>query len=423
MINLKFIGLLATVVAVLIAFVAGIGLFTSVRFVDEEHDARVVVSSADAYSKALDQLKDAVLDAETGQRGYLLTGDRSYLNPYTSVRDSLDATTPSDWAATAFRNGTDTELRQLIDFKLTELDGTIRLFETGNPRAALSMIQTDRGQDYMRQIRAAILSRQNESRATAEEAQARTDAFGDRTERVSTFLAILLGLAAIMGAVTIYLWVTTDKVVTDAEEAAETAERIEVIAHELNHRMKNMFTITQGMLRQSARGRGEDVSEFATEASERIMAMSHAYSIGHDIEASASMSTNDIIDRVVQAQLLKIHPFEVSGLSVDMKESAVTPLALILHEWTTNTLKYGAWNVESETEGEGHVELSVSESEDNVVLLWDEHSVRTGQAEPTSTGYGSKLIKACASQLGGHVSYDWHDDGVRISLTMNKRRL
>ncbi|MGJ8560207.1 MAG: sensor histidine kinase [Litorimonas sp.] len=423
MINLKLIGLLATIVAILIAFVAGIGLFTSVRFVDAEQSAQAVVKSENAYFEALDNLKDAVIDAETGQRGYLLTGNKDYLNPYTSVRGSLNETALSDWASLAFQDGSDTDLRQLVDFKLTELDETIRLFETGNPQAALRMIQSDRGQDFMRQIRAAIELRQIESRTVADAAQARTEAYGQRTERVSTYLAALLGLATIMGAVTIYLWVTTDKAVSNAEEAVDSAGRIEVIANELNHRMKNMFAITQGMLRQSARGRGDRVMNFATEASERIMAMSHAYSITQNIEASASMSTDDIIDRVVRAQLLQMHKFDATGQTLNLKESAVTPLALILHEWTTNTLKYGAWNVGSDTVNEGDVTLNLSVSNDEAVLLWDENSDRIGQPNPTSTGYGSKLIKACAAQLGGRVSYDWHDHGVRIALTMDKNRL
>jgi two-component sensor histidine kinase len=424
MINTKLIGLLATVVAILIAIVAGIGLFTSVRFVDAEHDARTVVKSATAYSNALNQLKLAVLDAETGQRGYLLTGDRDYLDPYISVRDSLDAASPTDWAPLAFRDGTDTELRQLIDYKLTEMDETIRLFETGNPRAALRMIQTDRGQDYMRDIRAAIQSRKSEAYAIADTAEWQSNAYGERTERVSTFLAALLGLAALMGAVTIYLWIYADKAVADAEEAVDTAERIEVIANELNHRMKNMFTITQGMLRQSARGRTDSVREFAQEASERVMAMSHAYSIGQSIDASASMSSDDLFERVVKGQLLEAHTFNTTGDTVYFKESAVTSLALILHEWTTNTLKYGAWNLHNDAKSEGHVTLSVSEGDDGaLVLLWDERCDRAGQPDPASSGYGSKLIKACASQLGGTVSYDWHGEGVRIHLTLDKSRL
>jgi len=420
----KLTGILAILVAFLIALVAGIALYTSIRYVEAEAEARATIQSSNAYSHALDQLKDAMLDAETGQRGYLLTGNRDYLQPYLEVRESIEPETFSDWALAALRNGEDTELNQLIEFKLTALDETLRLFDTGNPNAALSMIQTDRGQELMRDIRAAISVRQDEANIVAEEAAAQISAYGQRSDLVSSLLAALLALATIMGGVTVYLWTRTDQALAEAEVATDEAERIEVIAKELNHRMKNMFAVAQGMLRQSARGRGDDVEAYADEATARITAMSHAYSITRDLDAAATMSTDDVIDRVVRAQLLGGHRFDLQGDSWPVQETAITPLALILHEWTTNTLKYGAWRYDGDDAARAGVTIIVHEGEgDNACLVWDETCDRAGQDAPQSSGYGAKLVKACASQLGGKVEYEWHGGGVRITLSVDKNRL
>jgi len=417
----KLIGLLATLVVLLIVLVAGTALYTSVRYVEEEETARAAIKSSNDYAVALDRLKDAILDVETGQRGYLLTGNRDYLEPYLAVRDSIDAAKPSAWALAAFRGGEDTELRKLVEFKLTELDETIRLFDSGNPGASLAIVQTNRGKDYMQDIRAAIAARQAESKVIGNDAAAEIIAYGERTDLLSTLLAALLALAAIMGAVTIYLWLRTDQAVTEAEEATDSAARIEVIARELNHRMKNMFAVAQGMLRQSARGRGDDVLAYAEQATARLTAMSQAYAVTRDLDATLTLSTHELIDKVVRVQMMEAHRVKVQGMPWKLTENAITPLALILHEWTTNALKYGAWKLDDTRRGNAEVTIILSEDDDGVnTLVWDEHCDRKGQETPEGSGYGSKLIKACASQLGGTVEYNWHDDGVVITLRVDR---
>ncbi|WP_298913107.1 CHASE3 domain-containing protein [uncultured Algimonas sp.] len=420
----RLIGILATLVAILIAAVAGTALYTSVRFADAEREARTAIAEATAYSRVLDRLKDAVLDAETGQRGYLLTGERDYLIPYVEARALMGDSIDDGWVLQALRGGEDEELRRLIDFKMTELDEVLRLFDSGNPNAALSMVQTDRGRELMRDIRIAIRIRQSEAQALADTAAARSQNYSDRSGVVSTLLAALLGLATLMGAVTLYLWSRTDRAVAEAEEATDTAERIEIVARELNHRMKNLFAVAQGMLRQSARGRGEGIERFADEASARITAMSHAYSATRDLGDQRTLSSDELFDRVVRVQLLDGHRLRTSGASRDLPEEAITPLALILHEWTTNALKYGAWKEDATPTPEAQVTVTLGETPDgDLELLWDERSERRGLPVPEGRGYGSKLIKACAAQLGGSVDYDWHDEGVRIRLTADAARL
>jgi two-component sensor histidine kinase len=314
------------------------------------------------------------------------------------------------------RNGADVELRQLVDMKLEELQQTIALFDDGSPNAAMSVVQTDRGRELMGDIRAAIADRQTEARALADAASERSRYYSERSGFVSTLLAGLLGLATIMGLVTLFLWFRADRAVVEAEEAADTAERIEVIARELDHRMKNMFAVAQGMLRQSARGRGDAVELYSDEASARLTAMSHAYSATRGLGDARTLGSDALIERVVRAQLLGEHRLDVSGDAQSLPEEAVTPLALILHEWTTNSLKYGAWSPECHEAG-GRVRLDLQRDADGALHLeWDESCLRDSAEAPASKGYGSKLIRACAAQLGGKVEADWHGDGVRFKL-------
>jgi CheY-like chemotaxis protein/signal transduction histidine kinase/CHASE3 domain sensor protein len=144
---------------------------------------------------ALDQLLSTTQDAETGQRGFLLTGDAKYLEPYdravaaTASRidnvASLTADNPTQRANVAL-------LRPHIDAKLAELRQTIDLRKTKGADAALAVVTTDRGKVEMDAIRAqADAMRQEEVRLRLIRLAEMDGAF--KTALVSGVLSGLLG--------------------------------------------------------------------------------------------------------------------------------------------------------------------------------------------------------------------------------------
>jgi signal transduction histidine kinase/DNA-binding response OmpR family regulator/CHASE3 domain sensor protein len=104
----------------------------------------------------LDELLSTMKDAETGQRGFLLTNSERYLDPYTAalaaVTSQLDELTrlTSDNPRQQARIST---LKQTIDAKLAELKQTIELRRTQGTEAALAVVITDRGKIAMDSIR------------------------------------------------------------------------------------------------------------------------------------------------------------------------------------------------------------------------------------------------------------------------------
>ena len=77
-----------SVFAAVIAMIALIGVATWER-VDAARSARLWTGYTYEVLGALSDLDLAVRDAETGQRGYLLTGENSYLEPYQSALDRI----------------------------------------------------------------------------------------------------------------------------------------------------------------------------------------------------------------------------------------------------------------------------------------------------------------------------------------------
>ncbi|HEY0791956.1 MAG TPA: ATP-binding protein [Chthoniobacterales bacterium] len=99
-------------------------------------------------------LVEAYVNAETGQRGYLLTGNESYLAPYLTARSRLQN------AASHIRGvlTEQSELGTILDrgqAKLDEMQRTIDLRRTGGLGAALELVQTGAGKNLMDQIREA----------------------------------------------------------------------------------------------------------------------------------------------------------------------------------------------------------------------------------------------------------------------------
>jgi len=99
-------------------------------------------------------------DAETGQRGYLITGNEEYLSPYRKARSRIqeDMRSVSGIEKLDVRlNGLRKVLLRLVHQKMGELEETIRLRHVAGFRAARDMVMSDYGKQVMDQVRAISL--------------------------------------------------------------------------------------------------------------------------------------------------------------------------------------------------------------------------------------------------------------------------
>ena len=105
----------------------------------------------------IQRLQRCLVDAETGQRGYLLTGRTEYLQPYKAALTDIDTTFHSlevhyqqtDRGLTLLR-----KLRQLTEGKLSELAVTLKLYQLGRIQASRDLLLSDIGKEKMEAIRA-----------------------------------------------------------------------------------------------------------------------------------------------------------------------------------------------------------------------------------------------------------------------------
>jgi len=127
--------------------------------------AEAQIADRDASREAIEaqQLLSNLLslaqDAETGQRGYLLTGEKNYLLPYQHAVDALPALLKR--VDEMFPAGSDRAqqvagIKDALARKQAELAETIGLYDTGNTAKALDIVRGGRGKLDMDQIRANI---------------------------------------------------------------------------------------------------------------------------------------------------------------------------------------------------------------------------------------------------------------------------
>ena len=144
---------IAAGISVVVLIAAGGAAYTAVKTLSDASD-RLVRSKE--ISIALEQTLSSLRDAETGQRGYLLTGRQAYLEPYAAAVASVNqrlARLRSLDDVDLLAQQSLRELEQSARVKMDELARTIALRDGGQPEAALQVVLTDQGKLSMDRIR------------------------------------------------------------------------------------------------------------------------------------------------------------------------------------------------------------------------------------------------------------------------------
>jgi PAS domain S-box-containing protein len=118
--------------------------------------ANQAVTHTQIVMDSVDSILSSLKDAETGQRGYLLTGKPGYLEPYNTALGELNPRIDKVAQLTVdspIQQKNVQQLRRLVQMKLAELDRTIQLRKTQGLPTALAVVKTDEGQQVMDKIR------------------------------------------------------------------------------------------------------------------------------------------------------------------------------------------------------------------------------------------------------------------------------
>lgn len=189
----------------------------------------------------------------------------------------------------------------------------------------------------------------------------------------------------------------------EAQRQAE--EQRDLLAGELQHRIKNLLAVIQVIGRQTL-GKQQSVPEVKV-FQDRIGVLIRA----HDPLLKGQVATTGLAETVA----LATEPFagsdgmriERDGPDIELPPRMSLALSLALHELGTNAAKYGALSVPS-----GRVRVAWTVEDGRLRLQWSE-SGGPAVENPGSTGFGSMMIRqALEAESEGEVTLSYEPDGL-----------
>jgi len=385
----------------------------------------------------------SALEAEAGQRGFLLTGRVAYL----SVHDQAVERTPGllDQLQAQTRNAPDQQRRVMrLRAMFAQRFGTIRqaldLYIAHKPDEARAFLEEADQRGVTAKIRAIL----NELEKTE------TDRLHRRTERqalevqrtvwVNGLAGSLILLAAGMSLVLINRYLAaiaasraeldrmnrgleetvlerTEELLRANDEIAVARDRAESLLREVNHRVGNSLQLVSSMISLQSKAISDKTTRDALRAAQaRIEAVAQVHRRLYTSQQVGIVALDDylqgLIDELRQSLPVGFHKLiELKADPLEAETDQAVSLGVIAAELITNAVKYayggkpGPIRVRLLSDGEGHAHLIV-----------EDDGVGMDGGPPKGTGLGAKILKSMAASLNSKIEYERRPKGVRAVL-------
>lgn len=403
---------LALFALVALSLLAATGLiFSTLR---AERAERVQAAQTRDVLDSLREIVSATVNAETGQRGYILTLDRRYLAPYQLGAATYPAAMRRlrallDPAADGTQRDLVARVEKLADAKFAEMAETVSLIDDGKIIDAKERLLRDEGQNLMTELRATAGALEGIEEGQLRQAAAITLRL---ERRMAPLLVALLGL--ILTALGLGLWqvvrgARAEALAATARDLGEARDRADLLARELNHRVKNLFAVVLAIVRMS--GRGDPAAKPTIDKiAERLHALLRSHEVTQGEGARQTIELRELIETALAPYRLDGSRYRIDGDAVTLHATMAVPLGLVLHELATNAVKYGGLAT-----AEGKLTVAWKREGDRVRVTWREDGAPL-TSPPADEGFGSMLIAGSARQIGGTIERSFHASGVEVTM-------
>ncbi|MGB7078453.1 MAG: PAS domain S-box protein [Xanthobacteraceae bacterium] len=215
----------------------------------------------------------------------------------------------------------------------------------------------------------------------------------------------------------------------DITERRRAQEQQNLLLRELNHRIKNLFAITGGLIALSARSAATP-KDYAKSLGGRLDALALAHELilpappGEDTPKAEPARLDDLLEKILSPYTGKHSGgagsrLDMRGPPIALGPQTVTTFALIIHELATNAAKYGSLSVE-----DGALRISWACDAQTLTMTWQETGGPAVAGPPTSEGFGTALSNhSVRVQLGGSLTHQWDAAGLSVGLSAPLQRL
>jgi PAS domain S-box-containing protein len=194
------------------------------------------------------------------------------------------------------------------------------------------------------------------------------------------------------------------------EQKKAEAQQV-MLAHELEHRIKNILSVVSAIASQTLRG--DDINTARITLAKRFAALGETHALLSKAHWT-SVPMQEVVERSIMA--LPGDRIRVAGPAVSLDPKRALSMALAINELATNSIKYGALaNAGGQVEITWQREQTPDEA-DQIVWQWQETGARDVVA-PTRSGFGRFLIEeVLAGDFGGAVTLDFAATGLCCRL-------
>ena len=202
-------------------------------------------------------------------------------------------------------------------------------------------------------------------------------------------------------------------------ELKKNDEEKKVLLQEIHHRVKNNLQVVSSMMRLQANLNSNKVaSKTLIEAVERIKTIALVHDRIYKSPSINNVQLNDYInslfsDIMLQFDGLKTPTFKMNELEVDVNMDKIVPLALILTELMTNSIKYA---FDDQENPEIEIKLSIPKNT-GLELIYSDNG--KWKDEGKSDKFGSSLIEIFTEQLDGVFKLTKSEEGTTYHFKFN----
>ena len=424
----------------------GVGLLTLVGIVGTTiwlgERARVyftLVTEARTLRAAAVELRSALQNAESSQRGFLVSGNEIYLAPYDSA--TLQAGRHLETLTTALAGDPEAapmvrRLTAVVADKIREMNDTIALKSNLRDAEAMAMLRTNRGKALMDEANVFLsgVVRSAEERLAEGIAEQRENASMLRWVSIVGGLVIILVVAGFALTVLRYaqesakardevrLLNTTleDRVARRTADLALARDRAEVLLAEVNHRVANSLMLVGSLVRLQANALPDKSARAALDETQaRILAISlvhkRLYSSGDVRYVELDEYLSGLLEHLETSMRAEGH----GGIALRhqleplwLRTDASVNLGVIVAEWVTNAFKYAY------PEGTGEVRIRLTRLDDGrgELTVEDDGVGRKEDAPAKGTGIGTRVVKGIAQNMRAEVRYLARQPGMAAQL-------
>ena len=379
----------------------------------------------------------AVQDMETGQRGYLLTGQEQYLEPYAKAKADLPG------IITALKNlvrdnaeqlGQVAEIEHVLQRRLEPIESSITLMRSGEAEKARDVVTSGYGKEMMDKLRALVAAAQAKEQVLFETRQASFQS--QRTWLLGALLATLLGCSGLAffafvrereragmleeaaeilknSNVLLEERVTarTEELAFERDRAEAERERAEALLRDVTHRIGNTLALVVGFINLHIRHSRDPLAvKTLTAARSRIHAIASAQrriNVTNDLDlVRIDDLIESVLDDLIEANSEELVTIDVAIQPLLAPAQSATSLCVLTQEFVMNSLKHA---FPGGRKGEIKVMLKKAEGGGAVLIVSDngigippDHlAVDDGEQE----GLGNKIATLLSRQFNGSITY------------------